>query len=473
MADRSRRRPSSPVVLTLALFLAVMTLGWIRVDDEKFWLDETLTALVVRRPWDGLLSVLWDQESGMFGYYVVLWGWARLFAGDAALRMFSVLGGALCVVTTFWVARRCFDQRVALVSSLLLIVNPFFLRYLDEARAYSWIMAIGAFVALATDRLVERRRRRDAIIVGALIGVGTATQILFALVAIALLVSVMSEPRLRPPISLVLIAATAAIVTFLPVLPAMLQRTAALDWLTDQSLEVQARQLIGLLGGRWLAPLLVVGLLVALLSARRADTANPWVGICVGVSVLAPLFAFFITAIKPIFLSRYLAGVLPYLVVVAAFGLVTGFDRLRNRFPPFERPVQIAAVCGVMALVALAHPWEDRSRGPGAGDAVDYVLTQLDPGEFVVLAHYASEITHHLGYRPDIDPGAAPITDVDRLAIPRRPLSSYADLLRSADRFYILYWDGLPTDIELAEILENRTVTPTARFGTTIVFTVS
>jgi uncharacterized membrane protein len=444
-------------------------IGALRVRDEPYWLDESVTALIVRRPIHGLARVLYDQEAGMMPYFGSLWMWAHAFSTDAGLRMFSVIGGAVAVLLTVRLASRWFGMTAGLMSGLLMVTNPFFLRYLTEARTYSWLMAIGIGFLMAVERWFERDRNRDAMLVGLVAGLGLTTHVLFALLMVLVpIVKLSSGGRVRR--SSALWAAVVAIFTTLPALPAVHARSGQLEWLVDQSWRVEMQQILDYAGGTTNAVVLGVGSLLAMLAAIRQPAISERVLLVVGPGVVMPLMVLLLSQAREMLLARYLAPAFPLLIIGAAAGLTTAARLLFTAITP-----QLVAVLASLAVgisFAENHPFDDRSRGVGTAEAVTFINQHLRDGDVVMVVHHPADVLHHLGYRPDIDPQALPL-DENRLAIPRASLESKVGAFASAARILVIYWDGWPAELASDQAVEGRRLSEEHVFGSTTVFILS
>ncbi len=114
------------------------------------------------------------------------------------------------------------------------------------------------------------------------------------------------------------------------------------------------------------------------------------------------------------------------------------------------------------------HPFEDRARGDGVAEAVEFVTQRIDPSDRVLIEHERAVVLHFLGYRPDIDPAAlAPRND--QLAPPRKPLPDYITELRRAPLIYLIYWEGWPVEAEVQDLVNRRRIDVEEHFGDTTV----
>jgi mannosyltransferase len=140
----------------LAAFLRFSTLG-----TQSYWYDEAVTVQLVRRSLSGMLSAIPGSESTPPLYYVLAWGWSRLFGtGDVGLRSLSAVFGTATVPAAYAAARVFVSRRTSLVAAALLAVSPFLVWYSQEARAYAVFVFFGtlslALVGRAADPSASR-----------------------------------------------------------------------------------------------------------------------------------------------------------------------------------------------------------------------------------------------------------------------------------------------------------------------------
>ena len=445
--------------------LGTLALGAARAGDEPFWLDEAVSALVVRRPLVGLTHVLYDQEAGMTSYYIGLWAWAQIFPSDMGLRMFSVLGGAVTAALLFVLATRWFGRTTGWLAALFLVTNPFFLRYLTEVRTYSWTMAAVVAAVVFVDRAFQSQRRIDSGAAGVAIGMGIASHLLFVFLPVILIGSAVAC-GLRLRCSRLVLLVSIAVIVVLPAVPSLLSRRSQLDWLGPQTRAVYLQQTLDFTGGRIRLSVLVVGLLLAVLSVRD-DNSRSWpVLACAMPAMLIPSLTLLASAFKFLFLSRYLAPAFPVLVLGAAAGYGFAIGRLANHHRSLAAATLLALTAAIPFLVA--SPLDDKARGRGVAEAVEFVTQRLQPSELILIEHHRAVVMHHLGYRPAVDPGALPPRS-NQLELPSRPIQDYISQLDSASTIYIIYWEGWPVEPQAQRLVDTRTLKEVAHFGTTSV----
>jgi mannosyltransferase len=127
-------------VVVLAAALRFIDLG-----SQSFWFDESATATIIRRPLSGVLHALPSGESTPPLYYVLVWGWSKLFgSSEAGLRSFSALVGTATVPVAWLATRRLASGRVAAIAAALIAVEPTLVWYSQETRAYALMVFLGA-----------------------------------------------------------------------------------------------------------------------------------------------------------------------------------------------------------------------------------------------------------------------------------------------------------------------------------------
>lgn len=148
------RRPLVPLVALTAL---AAVLRFATLDVQSFWLDEAVTAHLVRLPLGDMLDRLPDSESTPPLYYLLAWVWERLFGhGEVGLRSLSALLGTATVPVVFAAARELLWERAALAAAALAATSPLLVWYSQEARAYALLVLLGALSFLFFARVLRR-----------------------------------------------------------------------------------------------------------------------------------------------------------------------------------------------------------------------------------------------------------------------------------------------------------------------------
>lgn len=309
-------------------------LGLIGLGDKSFWLDEAFSANIIRLPTADMLVYMFHNEQQASPYYLALQAWSVLGHDEATLRLLSVVFGVIAVLATYAVGRRF---GVGLPAAMLLAVAPFFIRYEQEARVYTLLLAWSAICTLAYMRLIDRPGRwRAAVYIfaaAALIYIHPLSA--WILVAHAI-VTVLFAPIVWRRRLLALYVPV--VITSIPMVRFLAINHSRASWIPPATIESVVRTLVALAGGAALT--VAVALVIALalgrelpalrlpalrLSALRLAAlrlAAPrlsaptllvlWLALPLG----GILFMSLVT--QPLWVDRYLIGVVPALVIVIA-----------------------------------------------------------------------------------------------------------------------------------------------------------
>jgi mannosyltransferase len=137
----------------LAALLSLLYLG-----SESIWVDEVYSILSATHHLT--LTQLFIQDQGrMILYYIVLSHWLGLGHDEFTIRLLSALFSIAAVPFLYATARHLFDRRAAGFASLLFALNPFVIRYAQEARSYSLFLLMATVSTYFFVLYVQRRTR--------------------------------------------------------------------------------------------------------------------------------------------------------------------------------------------------------------------------------------------------------------------------------------------------------------------------
>ncbi len=434
---RGRERLGFVAVLLLAFGLRVYRLG-----ADSLWYDETVSALLARKP----LAAMWAHTARDIHpplYYALLHFW-RLAAGGSeySLAFFSVGFGLLGVAMVGYLGRRMFGARTGLLAALLMAINPFSIWYAQEVRMYT----LGVFLLLLALKFTLDVWKRGGWL--PLLGYAlTAAALLwtlyysaFALIALNLAaipwLAVKARRRLLPWLA----AQALAILLYLPWLPHALRQAlnppvppwreplplaallaklgmeGATALALGQSVEPATWWLLG-------AVALAVGLLAFLAPTHpRCKLRNPWAAGLLWVTLAGPvvLIILFSQLLTPLYHVRYLqlySGAFPILLAAGLMWLARGNEGERAKGREGERV-----------------------RGRGGEGAWRFflgglVFFLLVAGSFISLKHYH---TRRFEYEASDDLRGAVLAIYERLG-PRDAILIDAGYLYPA---FLNYWPG-------------------------------
>ena len=411
----ARTRVSSLAVdVVLASGLALVV-GVIRLGTPPFWMDESLTALEIQ----------WSYDRALDGYYWLYYSiekpWAALAgSSEAALRFPSVLGTMLACALLVVLGRKLFDRRVALVGGVLLALNPFVVKWSQQARGYTLLLAVSVLAILLLLRALERGTRGS----WALYGLAFSAVIIWhppAAVVLApthiLLVSQRRERVLPHGLAGALVIMALGVPWAAQIAMRSTGEGVAMNWLTFPTPEETAHSLLDVSGAAGLGLLLASGGLWLLHRAGHIDRA-----IWLATWAFTPfVVALLISIARPIFLDRYLIVASPAFALLGAIAILGVVARART-----------ALVVAVVAATGLGlWQWYSTDEGNWRGEdwrnAVGTVLgRQADANTVVVVPWAAHAAAEYYGARP---------VDVS-----------------TADSLWVLVWsETRPRDVEKAE----------------------
>ena len=110
-----------------------------RLESQPLWWDEGYSVWFATHPL-GQMAALTAQDIHPPLYYALLRGWTHLMGtGPVALRLLSVIFGALAIPAIYLAGRRLLNRRAALLAALLLAINPLHIYYSQEVRMYGLV----------------------------------------------------------------------------------------------------------------------------------------------------------------------------------------------------------------------------------------------------------------------------------------------------------------------------------------------
>jgi mannosyltransferase len=134
-----------------ALMLLAAVLRFATLDLQSFWYDEAFTPVHVLRAslFTTLHGVVHTENTPPL-WYVLEWGIARVLGtGEVALRLLSAFAGMATVPVAWMIGRELSGRRAAAIAAAALVaVNPLFVWYSQEARAYGLFVLTAALAML-------------------------------------------------------------------------------------------------------------------------------------------------------------------------------------------------------------------------------------------------------------------------------------------------------------------------------------
>jgi mannosyltransferase len=373
------------VVLASAVSLV---LGLIRLGAPSFWEDEAFTWAEMQYSLAKKLDVQLH-----FLHLVLVQPWAAL-AGTSewALRFPSVVGATVSVGLLVVFANKLFDRRVALVSGLLLATSPFFVKWSQQARAYSLFVALCLIAMLLLLRAFERNSRGAWAVFGlALSAVIVWHPVSGFLVLPAYAVFIVQRRGRFLPHGLLSAVIVAILAVPWAATTAMRSRN-QMGWIDFPTPEVAAHAVLDVSGAAGIG-LLLAGLGFWVLRRTGRSELSVWLA---AWAVCPFALALLVSIFQPMFVDRFLIATAPAFAMLAAVGLLGVRPRLRWA---------AAAAVVVATAIGLAQWYAPKDGGNWRGEdwrtATRTVLELKKPGDdVVVVPWWAYRSAEYYGAQP-------------------------------------------------------------------------
>jgi uncharacterized membrane protein len=125
------------------------------LDAFAIWRDEAQTIFLARHTFPaGILRSLLSADVSPPLYYFLLHFWDKAFGSDWGLRFFSVAVGLVTIPPVYWVGRRLFNTRVALLAALAAALSPHHIVVSRTVRMYTLLPLVSLLALYAVYRFV-------------------------------------------------------------------------------------------------------------------------------------------------------------------------------------------------------------------------------------------------------------------------------------------------------------------------------
>jgi mannosyltransferase len=325
---------------------------------QSYHHDEVITAMrVISGSFGHMLHSVKTSESNPPLYYVLAWGWAKVFGtGEIGLRSLSALLGAATVPVGYLIGRQLAGRRTGLILAALLAFNPMLIWYSQEARSYALLVFFGALSMYYFVRSLQSRRGRDLGLWALTSGLALCSHY-FAVFAVAIEAAWLLW-ALRARWRLVLPALGAVLATGVALLPLIATQVnpTHIGWIEDRPLPIRLVEtgvsfLIGETGWVIAEPprdryalfpviLLGFGFVLVVIRGTFRERRSAALGLVLGLGVTG------LAAVAALIGKDYVVerNLLPALIPLAAVAAV-GFSTVRARR------------LGVLLAVALCAYW--------------------------------------------------------------------------------------------------------------------
>ena len=348
-------------IITPALLGLLFMVLCIAQLQQSIWFDESYSAYLTRYEYPKVWE-LTSQDVHPPLYYFALKTWAHFFGHtDFAMRMLSVIFGAVAILFAFLWLKYKYGATPAIIATTLLSISPVFIRYGQEMRMYTMVLAIVFAATYVLQLAIDNGKKRWWVLYAVLLAMGMWTHYFSALAWVAHLIYLIMIYRKKIFQKRIILTYVGAVALYIPWLPSLLSQTGSVQggfWisemtakkLTDYWTETLVYQSSGNVRN-WLL-VLVVAASVYIISLAFKYRAK--MKLLLGI-MLVPLLALILLSmppLKPMFISRYI------LFAIVAVALVTGVaftfyirEPLTKRFS--QKRLKRRIVSGVLAALVL------------------------------------------------------------------------------------------------------------------------
>ncbi len=143
------------VTIIIAILLLSSFLGFYKLNSESLWEDELSTIGEAKIDSKIILGGLISEHPPLYVLFIKMW---MKFFGNSefSVRAPSAIFGIFSVGLIYILAKKAYDERTGLISALLLCTSQFFIRYQQEARAYSALLFFSILSTVIFLYLIEK-----------------------------------------------------------------------------------------------------------------------------------------------------------------------------------------------------------------------------------------------------------------------------------------------------------------------------
>ena len=400
------------IVAIASLVAAGLSVG--NMTRWSIWFDEAFSAMIVKH---SFLDIARYTASDVHPplYYWTLKVWTMLWGGSPlALRSLSLVWLLIAIVVVFIAVHRQFGRIAAALTTLMLAVSPMMIRYSDEARMYTMVLAITAIATVLLIRATRHPRLCTWITYGVLVAFGMLTHYLTAVVWIIHWLWRYTEMQrqhkrqwYRHYISKGwLVAYGVALIVITPWLPSMYQQLTSIQsggfWIGAVRLDTLVNYITNLYAyydhGQvvgWMTILFLVALATAgWVTSQLYQTFNPQQRSTYRLVLLlawgAPMLLYMLSLppLRSSFVDRYLLSVMGFWVcwLGITYGRALAY-----------RSMRVVAVLGIIVTLALnvigltyvyqvGNLNKDNGSIHTVGPMMDLVSDNTTPGEPIIAA---------------------------------------------------------------------------------------
>jgi mannosyltransferase len=316
--NKNTERLSFIIILIIAFSLTIFNLG-----KQSFGLDESFSILISKN-FTTLTNILWNSESNMWLYYLILHFWLYLGSDEFTVRFLSVIFSMVSVYFVYKIAKKLYNTNVAIYTVFFTSINVFFIFYAQEARSYSLMLMLSCISSYLYLNITKDKIHRATYIIFSVLAV--YAHFYSALILLGHFVYTIYQKNTKKLLPVFLFI----LFLLLPIVIAPSISSHQVDWISKPSIT----SLLGTMFvqyGDYPILILIYAILVLefiyKLLLRKINTNSAVFLFCISILIFVLTFIFSLT-VKPIYQSVYFIMSLPALLILAS----VGYDQIKNKF---------------------------------------------------------------------------------------------------------------------------------------------
>ena len=298
---------------------------------QSIWFDESFSSYLTRFD----LGQIWNMTAADVHpplYYFILKAWAHIFGHtDFAMRMLSVILGAAAILFAFLWLKYKYGSRAAFLGSFLLSISPVFIRYGQEMRMYTMVVAIVFAATYFLQLAVDNGKKRWWIIYTVLVAAGMWTHYFTAFAFCAHLVYLFKIYGKSFWKKMIWAPYLLAVLLFSPWMPSLFSQVSNVQsngfWVSPVSVSVMANYFSEDLFymkadeiQNWLLVLAAITVSIILFFAIRYRKQMVML-LSMAIIPLALLVLLSLPPLSPMFIPRYILYAMLAIPIIAGVGL--------------------------------------------------------------------------------------------------------------------------------------------------------
>ena len=364
--------------LLILILLIGTLLRTYNLSSESLSFDEAVT-----------ISFLTEHPDSDFGnppfYYSFLDFWTKLF-GDSefSIRFPSVIFGLLSILVLYYLASSLFNKRIALLSAIILAVNPFHIFFSQQARMYSLFSLFSLLSLFYFFKILKEGRKTNMIgyIVFNALNLYTHYFAIFVLV-VECLYFILSHKDFKSKAKDFMLTNLFIFILFSPqfikVYTGFLNKTSHVDWGVKPS-EYFMSIFNSFLG--WNVAFTAIVFLLFLFGLLRIKNIDKKLNLFGIFYVLFPSIIGFFISFKMTIMPRYFIFILPIYIMFISKGLIN----IKYKW------IQILLIGGILVISGFKLA-EDYSKPNHAQwrEVVEYIESNSEKEDVILLGDFTKE----------------------------------------------------------------------------------